>query len=326
MALTFYAIADAADGAHGGGWQRMAALLLPAYRRWYASEGLAARPSLADCRRALETHLPEMVPEWERLTALVGGGELDARLLSLYRPPAYLAGCSQAVWPGPEPLLVRNYDYSSAGFDAVCLHTRWAGRPVMGTSDCLVGLVDGINDAGLAVSLTFGGSREVGPGFGVPIILRHVLQTCTSTEQAAAVLARVPCHMAYNVTVVDARRTVRTAMLGPGREAVLTASPVATNHQAGRPRGPQSRLSATVERERYLLRRLMLHEDSPAHFVDAFLRPPLYSTAYHRGFGTLYTAAYRPQQGTVSYHWPSTEWTLALDDFRSGQRTVADPQ
>ena len=46
------------------------------------------------------------------------------------------------------------------------LRSGWQGRQVMGTSDGLWGLVDGVNDAGLSISLTFGGRRVVGEGFG----------------------------------------------------------------------------------------------------------------------------------------------------------------
>ena len=97
------------------------------------------------------------------------------------------------------------------------LRTRWQGRGVMGTTDGLLGLVDGVNDAGLAVSLTFGGRREVGDGFGVPLILRYVLQTCETAKEAEAALSRIPCHMSYNVTVLDAQRQFLTAYLTPDR-------------------------------------------------------------------------------------------------------------
>ena len=43
----------------------------------------------------------------------------------------------------------------------------------------------------------------VGDGFGVPIVLRYVLEICETAEEAAKVLARVPIHMAYNVTALD---------------------------------------------------------------------------------------------------------------------------
>ena len=38
----------------------------------------------------------------------------------------------------------------------------------------------------------FRGRREVGEGFGVPLILRYVLQTCETVEDACDALARVP--------------------------------------------------------------------------------------------------------------------------------------
>jgi predicted choloylglycine hydrolase len=322
MRLSFHAIADGADGA---AWAALAHRLWPAYRRWYESQGLFDRPTYRDCRAALVRHMPEFVSEWERLVALAGGGDVVARFLSLYNPPAYASACSQAVWPGREPLLVRNYDYTSLAFDGVCLHTQWGGRAVMGTSDCLVGLVDGINDAGLALSLTFGGRRDVGDGFGVPIILRYVLQTCASTAQAGAALRRIPSHMAYNVTAVDAKRQVITAQLTPGRPTRITSAAVATNHQPGGPAADRAHMTATVERERYLLRRLMLHDDSAEHFVGAFLRPPLYSLAFERGFGTLFTAAYWPRKRALTYHWPGYEWPLSLTDFVPATREIAYP-
>ena len=49
---------------------------------------------------------------------------------------------------------------------------------MLGMSDCLWGLLDGVNDAGLAVSLTFGGRRDVGDGFAIPLVVRYLLETC----------------------------------------------------------------------------------------------------------------------------------------------------
>lgn len=260
------------------------------------------------------------------LRDLAGGGDLEARFLSLYRPPAYHAGCSQAVWPGEEPLLVRNYDYSSKAFDGVILKTNWGGVSVMGTSDCLAGLVDGVNDAGLAVSLTFGGRPVVGAGFGVPVILRYLLETCETAEQAGKVLAAVPSHMAYNVTVLDAKRRRVTAFLSPDRKPVLTSAAVATNHQEKVEWIAHARATASVERERFLLARLVLHEESEKRFIGHFLRPPLYSLAFDRGFGTLYTAALYPRRRAITYRWPQGNWSLRLDGFSEGQRVVHYPE
>ena len=126
--------------------------------------------------------------------------------------------------------MVRNYDYNPKAFDSLVLRTNWMGRAVMGTSDGLWGLVDGVNDKGLSISLTFGGRRVVGEGFGGPLILRYVMQICETAEEAAEVLARVPTHMSYNVTVLDKKWNYLTVMMAPDRPAVITQRAVATKH------------------------------------------------------------------------------------------------
>jgi hypothetical protein len=48
--------------------------------------------------------MPELLPHWEHLVELSGGDEQVARMLSLYRPTPFLAGCSQAVWSRTRPM------------------------------------------------------------------------------------------------------------------------------------------------------------------------------------------------------------------------------
>ena len=93
-------------------------------------------------------------------------------------------------------MLVRNYDYAPSRMEGIIWSTRLAERRVIGMSDCLWGLLDGMNDAGLAVSLTFGGRRVLGDGFGIPLVVRYLLETCDdvaigeSVARAASVRAR----------------------------------------------------------------------------------------------------------------------------------------
>lgn len=148
-------------------------------------------------------------------------------------------GCSQAVHLA-EPALVRNYDYAPELLERVVLGTAFTGRRVVGMSDCLWGLVDGMNDAGLAVSLAFGGRITLGPGFGIPLVIRYVLEVCGSAAEARDTLARLPVHMAYNVTVADRSGDYFTAYLGPDRVPHFTADPVATNTEPPPGPGPVS--------------------------------------------------------------------------------------
>ncbi|MEO8689119.1 MAG: carcinine hydrolase/isopenicillin-N N-acyltransferase family protein, partial [Solirubrobacteraceae bacterium] len=134
-----------------------------AYLEWYLRDGEAARPSLEQAQSALQRHMPELMRPWSALVSAVGADERGARMLTLYDPPPLLSGCSQAALRG-DPALVRNYDYDPRLFDAVVLETALTGTRVIGTADQLWGLLDGVNDRGLAVSFTFGGRRCSGRG------------------------------------------------------------------------------------------------------------------------------------------------------------------
>ena len=176
------------------------------------------------------------------------------------------------------------------------------------TNQCFVfdinGVGDGINDAGLAVSLAFGGSRIVGDGFGIPLILRYILESCEDVEEASEVLRRVPVHMPYNVTLVDREGAFSTVHVCPGRAAVVTDSPASTNHQRRVESEDYARMTSTVERQRYLAARLADPNETRSGFIARFLRPPLHNTRYEQAFGTLYTAAYYPSDLVAEYLWP----------------------
>ena len=316
--LTFYSVAEPVPGP---AWQRLFRSTWPAYRRWYLRDGEAARTGLPVCQRMLATHMPELVPTWERLVELTGGDPLAAQMLTLYNPPPYITGCSQAVHLGAERALVRNYDYAPELFERVVLGSSFTGRRVVGTSDCLWGLVDGMNDAGLAVSLAFGGRPTTGTGFGIPLVLRYVLEVCDSAGQARDTLARLPVHMPYNVTVTDRAGDYFSVFLDPASEPVFTASPIATNHE---PAPAPGNVGAPRSRERWdLLAGLV---DDPGldleQMVRRFLEPPLHSGAYELGFGTLYTAVYRPADLAIEYRWPGSSWKHTIGSFAAGQHEV----
>lgn len=319
MELTFNAIAESRPGPK---WAGLFQRSWPAYRRWWLSQGEGERPTYLACVKAIKRYMPELLPVHETLSELAGGGDHAARFLSLYQPPPYLSGCSQAVWPGARPLLVRNYDYRPEAFDAVVLRTQWLEKPVLGMSDCMIGLLDGINGDGLTVSLTFGGRRTVGPGFGIPLVLRYVLETCSSVPEAVQVLQRVPCHMAYNVTLLDRSGAYKTVFVGPDRPAIVTDAPAATNHQQTVEWSEHAVATSSVEREAFLLDRLERQARSPRSFVAAFGHPPLYSPHFSRGFGTLYTAVYRPSDLSLELRWPGVTWPLSLAGFAHQTRRI----
>jgi len=312
MRVDFRAVEELAPGPR---WAELFRALWPSYRAYFLREGDEARPGYLSSLRALRQHMPELVSLYERLVELAGGGDAGARFLSLYRPTPYLTGCSQAVWTRGEPFLVRNYDYSPALWEGLLLHTAWHGRRVIAMSDCLWGVLDGMNEAGLSVSLAFGGRKVVGDGFGTPLVLRYVLEFCESTAEATHVLERVPVHMAYNVTVLDAQGDFRTLYLAPDHPAVVLERPFATNHQRAVEWEQHAAATGSVDRERLLDHHLGDPRETAERFADRFLEPPLFAADHARGWGTLYTAVYDPGARRAVYRWPGRACPQSFEDF-----------
>ena len=308
VSLTLRAFGEGEPGSQIAGHLRET---WPGFRRWWHG-GAHARPSAAEARARLEEHMPELVPTWERLAAMLGDDPDAAAALALWNPPAFLTGCSQAAVTAGGPALIRNYDWDYRLYDAVVARTAYQGRRVLGMLDCLWGLLDGVNDAGLAVSLTFGGRPQVGEGFGIPIVIRYVLQTCTTAGEAARALSRIPVHMSYNVTALDRDGGRATVYMAPDRPATVTDKTVATNYQGTVEWAPYAAAIRTVERQEKLEDMLAAGADAAA-VVAACLRPPLYATKFGAGFGTLYTAEYRPAEGVARYYWPGQTWEHSLD-------------
>src|SRR3954462_10789038 len=108
--LTVFGINEATPGSR---WQALFAATWPAYRKWYLQRDVRPRPSLQLAQDMLGTHMPELLPTYQRMAELAteviigrdeGAGDADvaARMLTLWDPPRFLPGCSQAVITSPE--------------------------------------------------------------------------------------------------------------------------------------------------------------------------------------------------------------------------------
>lgn len=322
ISIHFQAVAEDLPGAQ---WKALFARSWPSYRAWFLRSGAVGRPSFLECRRALREHMPELVPTWERLVELAGGGDVEARFLSLWCPPPYIAGCSQAVWIDSqgrdEPVLLRNYDFAPALLEGNWLATRWTGQRVLAMGDCLWGALDGVNESGLAASLSFGGRTVAGTGFGIPLVLRYVLEVAQTTAQAVAILRRVPVHMSYSVTLLDRNAEWATVFVAPDRPVEVTHQQAVTNFQQA-VEWPEH-AQATRSPERFeALRRQVEGPGTAQQAADALLHLPLYQTAWMRGYGTLYTAVYQPRSGRAALRWPGRCWEQSIAQFNEDQHDI----
>ena len=316
--LDFNSISESTPGPK---WQQLFNIHWPAYRAWFESKGAARNPDLATSVAELERYMPELMPTYRRLYELAGNDPVAARFLTGWQPPAYISGCSQVVTQNP-PQLVRNYDYHPNLSEGTVLRSAWNGKQVMATGDCLWGVVDGINEDGLVASLTFGGRKIVGKGFGIPFILRYVLEFCSNVEEAVEALIRIPSHMAYNIMVLDQSGAHKMLQIAPDHAAVVTDALVSTNHQGEVDWPEHASFSKTVERERFLLELLKITKPDAETTVQTFLHSPLYARRFNEGFGTIYTAVYRPTEGAMELRWPGQTLRQTFDNFKEGITAV----
>ncbi|MEH0548787.1 C45 family autoproteolytic acyltransferase/hydrolase [Streptomyces sp. B21-105] len=302
---TFRAI-EVGDGSDGR-WAGHTQALWPLAEGWMTAE--SRTPKGADrARRLFETHMPELVPVLDRLAGQLDRPEGETFLtLAALRP--FFSGCTQIGGGGT---LLRNYDFSPDECEGTIVSSHFL-RPVIGMQDAAWGLLDGMNDAGLAVSLTFGGRLVHGPGFAILIVLRYLLETCTTVDEAVARLKSLPVAIPQNVTLIDPEQA-RTVFVGP--DIPLTEAPdaCAANHQHLPVPDEQEKSSRTQERLNAVR--------AAGTDVAAMLEPPLYQSAYEERLGTVYTARYRPSEGRVVYHWPGESWEQSFDAFAPGSRTV----
>ncbi|MEU8972865.1 C45 family peptidase [Streptomyces monashensis] len=302
---TFRAI-EVGDGSDGR-WAAHAQALWPVTRGWLTDEGRTAQGA-ERARKLFETHMPELAPVLDRLARRLDRPDGEALLtFAALRP--FFSGCTQT---GDTGTLLRNYDFDPDDCEGTIVSSHFL-RPVIGTQDAAWGLLDGMNDAGLAVSLTFGGRFLHGPGFAVLIVLRYLLETCDTVGEAIGRLRSIPISIPQNVTLVDPERAV-TVFVGP--DIPLTEAPdaCAANHQHLPVPDEHERVSRTQERLRAVR--------AAGTDVSAMLRPPLYQSRYEEGSGTVYTAHYQPCEGRVTYYWPGESWAQSFAEFAPGSRTV----
>jgi len=136
---------------------------------------------------------------------------------------------------------------------------------------------------------------------------------------ARAALERIPVHAPQNLTLLDRSGEFMTAYVGPGRPPSFHAVAATTNHQ-GKVEWPEYAAAIrSEEREQRVIELLADPDMTAERFVAAFLEPPLRSTQYAAGFGTLYTAAYHPVDGRAEFSWPGASWELSLTRATSSE-------
>ena len=160
------------------------------------------------CLPLYERHFPQVLSEIRGIAAgqKVPFDRMAAFLLSMYAftPDAH---CSCfAFSQNGSTILGRNSDFFT-WIEPVCDSAYYAldgAYPFIGNTTAWSELEDGLNACGLAAGLTYVYSDRRRPGLNAGMLVRCLLETCGSTDQAIAALERLPIASAQTITLADA--------------------------------------------------------------------------------------------------------------------------
>jgi predicted choloylglycine hydrolase len=241
---------------------------------------------------------------WEEIEGLAAGLGVPLERAALYfgngglRPP--IGGCSAVMGNG---VYGRNYDFKARYYTARLVLVQPKGSYAsFGSSELLTGRLDGMNEHGLCIGLHLIKMRPRFPGLSCVLINRMVLDQCTTTAEAIALLRRVPHGMQYNYSLLDAHGYAAVVEAAPGAVAVRTGEWLAcTNHFQSALLRPLNRRSRHSEQRLPPLEHWAQRGLSAEEIFTALnnSRSPAFFHGYLRGSGTLHTLSAEPAKRRV---------------------------
>ena len=121
---------------------------------------------------------------------------------------------------------------------------------------------------------------------------------------------------------LDAKGEWATVFVAPDRPVEVTRLQAVTNFQHKVEWPEHAKATRSSERLACLEAKLGAN-GSLGDAVGALLQAPLFQASYLRGYGTLYTAAYRPAKRQVELLWPGVPaWQQSVAAFAPGQREI----
>lgn len=165
----------------------------------------------------------------------------------LYYALSYLKpGCSQMALLASKTesghtMLARNYDFSESMDDMMLCTTKITGRYAhIGSTSVLFGRGDGLNECGLAISMTSAGlpvssmkgsiRRPVIEGLNFWAVIRSVLENCKNVEEAIGFTREMPIAFNMNLMVADKSNNATLIETYDGRFAVKSINESTSEH------------------------------------------------------------------------------------------------
>lgn len=191
------------------------------------------------CEREVERVFPEVLEEIRGFAETVHASFEQASAL-IFSVGAFkvVPQCSVfAAATGSDIVFGRNYDF----FDNFRKYTEGyltcpkEGYWSIGHSDIFIGREDGVNEKGLAIAMTGVSEKNIKPGVSFCLLVRAVLDKCSTTEEATKLLANAKICSADNFLIADRKGDLAVVEASPEKIRVRRPSKgddfiVCTNH------------------------------------------------------------------------------------------------
>lgn len=253
-----------------------------------------------------------------------------AALISGYDVPKIPAmGCTTYC---TKDYYVRNYDFGEELYDGVFTlfqNEKQNSFALAGYNLQLIGRHDGVNEKGLVAGFHFVSNEDYQVGISPWIIVRMILDTCESVEDAISLLREVPHAACYNFSVADKLGNIAAIEATPNKIIVRYGEDwlSCVNHFQAEELLDKNRsvIDGSIKRTKFL----STWENKPYSMDDMYSifkdkQSPVFFTDYNQLFGTLHTFSYSFSKDLILTTVAKGEKDLSIyfKDWLNGQNIV----
>ncbi|MCG8328413.1 MAG: C45 family autoproteolytic acyltransferase/hydrolase [Chitinophagales bacterium] len=176
----------------------------------------------------LQRYYPEVVEEIKGFAKGIQDSDenLAAFLLSIGVLDS-TAQCSVFAFKNDnEVFFGRNYDmlFAFKKFTESSLIVPQNKYAYIAQSDVFIGRVDGVNEKGLAIAISFVNGTSVAPGINFHFVVRKVLEDCATTAQAIQLIESIPVSTNNNFIIADQKGHLVVVESSPKHKKVRQAA------------------------------------------------------------------------------------------------------
>lgn len=256
-----------------------------------------------EIKEMLHTYCPQLLDELKGIEeGLEISEEMALRLFSGFGMPEFRGmGCTSLM---TSDYYVRNYDFSPAVYDRLFIKQMNGNIRICGNAQFLIGRLDGMNHEGLVVGLHFVNNDPYEKGFLCSMIVRIVLEMCSTVEESIELLQSMPHAASYNYSLLDRSGQFAVVEASPFGSEVLQSDDVLHcvnmfQNECMKQFNRKNTDSSTNRLSVLASKKAGLNQVYDLHKWFSTPNSPMFYTDYANFFGTLHTVSYLPKTDQI---------------------------